>query len=199
MAAFGTLIAIPTLFEIPLVMSFLFIGMGLGPIAALLVTAPSVSIVSYFMLKNDVGHAAPLLFFAVNNYGPHQIPGLNFIFHEPWMAVEEATLQAPWVENPEGFVFEDITENSGLKTFRRATVNAANPSYVELMGGGVAVADVDGDGHLDLVMAAGPVWDPHPSDAENLFFRNRGQCPTGMRSGHVLYYSGQMGTCKCRK
>lgn len=60
-SAFGTMIAIPTLFEIPLVLGFLFIGMGLGPATALLVTAPSVSIVSYFMLKKDVGHAAPLL------------------------------------------------------------------------------------------------------------------------------------------
>ncbi|REL38593.1 hypothetical protein DYD21_01185 [Rhodohalobacter sp. SW132] len=61
LAAFGTLIAIPTLFEIPLVLGFLFIGMGMGPAAALLVTAPSVSIVTYFMLKKDVGHTAPLL------------------------------------------------------------------------------------------------------------------------------------------
>lgn len=58
---FGTLIAIPTLFEIPLVLGFLFIGMGIGPASALLVTAPSVSIVTYFMLKKDVGHIAPLL------------------------------------------------------------------------------------------------------------------------------------------
>jgi len=64
MAAFGTLIAIPTLFEIPLVMGFLFVGMGMGPAAALLVTAPSVSIVTYFMLKKDVGHTAPLLLMA---------------------------------------------------------------------------------------------------------------------------------------
>jgi len=64
MAAFGTLIAIPTLFEIPLVMGFLFIGMGMGPAAALLVTAPSVSIVTYIMLRKDVGHAAPLLLMA---------------------------------------------------------------------------------------------------------------------------------------
>lgn len=65
MAAFGTLIAIPTLFEIPLVMGFMFIGMGLGPAAALLVTAPSVSVVSYFMLKKDTGHVPPLLLMLV--------------------------------------------------------------------------------------------------------------------------------------
>jgi len=63
-SVFGTLIAIPTLFEVPLVLGFLFIGMGLGPATVLLVTAPSVSIVSYFMLKKDVGHTAPLLLMA---------------------------------------------------------------------------------------------------------------------------------------
>jgi uncharacterized protein len=63
-ALFGTFIAIPTLFEIPLVLGFLFIGMGLGPATALLITAPSVSIVTYFMLRKDVGHSAPLLLMA---------------------------------------------------------------------------------------------------------------------------------------
>lgn len=61
LSVFGTLIAIPTLFEIPLVLGFLFIGMGIGPAASLLVTAPSVSIVTYFMLKKEIGHTAPLL------------------------------------------------------------------------------------------------------------------------------------------
>lgn len=64
-AAFGTLIAVPTLFEIPLTMGFLFLGMGFGPAAALLVTAPSVSIVSYYMLKKDVGQIAPFLLLGV--------------------------------------------------------------------------------------------------------------------------------------
>lgn len=60
-ALFGTLIAIPTMFEIPLAIGFLFLGMGLGPATALLITAPSVSIVSYFMLRKDVGHLPPIL------------------------------------------------------------------------------------------------------------------------------------------
>jgi len=60
-ALFGTFIAVPTLFEIPLTMGFLFLGMGPGPASSLLVTAPSVSIVSYFMLRNDTGHRPPLL------------------------------------------------------------------------------------------------------------------------------------------
>jgi uncharacterized protein len=63
-ALFGTIIAIPTMFEIPLAIGFLFIGMGLGPAAALLVTAPSVSVVSYFMLRKDVGHLPPILLLA---------------------------------------------------------------------------------------------------------------------------------------
>lgn len=63
-ALFGTFIAVPTLFEIPLTMGFLFLGMGPGPATTLIVTAPSVSIVSYFMLRKDTGHRAPLLLMA---------------------------------------------------------------------------------------------------------------------------------------
>ncbi len=63
-AAFGTLIAIPTMFEIPLTIGFLFLGMGLGPATALLVAAPSVSVVSYFLLRKTVGHLPPLLLMA---------------------------------------------------------------------------------------------------------------------------------------
>lgn len=60
-ALFGTVIAVPTLFEIPLTMGFLFLGMGPGPATTLIVTAPSVSIVSYFMLRKDTGHRPPIL------------------------------------------------------------------------------------------------------------------------------------------
>lgn len=60
-ALVGTLIAVPTLFEIPLTLSFIFLGMGAGPAAALIVTAPSVSLVSHAMLYRDVGHRAPAL------------------------------------------------------------------------------------------------------------------------------------------
>lgn len=63
-ALFGTFIAVPTLFEIPLTMGFLFLGMGPGPATTLIVTAPSVSIVSYFMLRKDTGHRPPLLLMA---------------------------------------------------------------------------------------------------------------------------------------
>jgi hypothetical protein len=43
---------------------FLFLGMGPGPATTLIVTAPSVSIVSYFMLRKDTGHRPPLLLMA---------------------------------------------------------------------------------------------------------------------------------------
>ena len=68
-SAFGTLIAVPTLFEIPLTMGFVFLGMGLGPAASLLITAPSVSIVSYYMLRKDVGKLLPLLLMAATFIG----------------------------------------------------------------------------------------------------------------------------------
>ncbi len=63
-ALFGCLIAIPTMFEIPMAIGFVFLGMGMGPATALIIAAPSVSVVSYFMLRKDVGSRPPLLLMA---------------------------------------------------------------------------------------------------------------------------------------
>jgi len=54
-AAVGTLIQLPTLFEIPLVIGVLALGLGIGPAAALLVTAPSVGIVTLAITRVDLG------------------------------------------------------------------------------------------------------------------------------------------------
>jgi len=114
--------------------------------------------------------------FAVNNYGPHQIPGLNLIFDEPWIAVEEAALQAAMKYNPEGFVFEDITGTSGLQVFYRARIHGTNPSYLEVMGGGVAVGDVDGDGFEDIFFISIPSFEEHSDEtvSSSTLFSNNG-------------------------
>jgi len=75
-ALFGTLIAVPTLFEIPLTMGFLFLGMGPGPATTLVVTAPSVSVVSYFMLRKDTGPRPPLMLMAAT-FGVGILVGLG--------------------------------------------------------------------------------------------------------------------------
>lgn len=56
--------------------------------------------------------------------------------------------------------FDYATSYSGLNPSRRSS------------GWGIEFADFNHNGHLDLVMAAGPVWDISPTDAENLFFKN---------------------------
>jgi len=116
------------------------------------------------------------ILFAVNNYGPHQIPGLNLIFNQPWISVEEATLQVAMMSDPEGFVFEDVSEQSGLSVFRRAMVHGENPAYLEVMGGGVAVGDIDGDGYEDLFFISMPSFNKD-SEAEvspSTLFKNMG-------------------------
>lgn len=59
-ALVGTLIQLPTLFEIPLVLGTLALGLGAGPAAALLLTAPSMGLVSLMVLKRDLGWRIPL-------------------------------------------------------------------------------------------------------------------------------------------
>ncbi len=116
------------------------------------------------------------LLLAVNNYGPHQIPGLNLVFNEPWIPAEVSVLQAALIPDDQSFNFEDITEQSGLLTFKRANVNSSNPSYLEVMGGGVAVADVDGDEYEDIFFVSMDSFDDQSSEKASppSLFRNMG-------------------------
>lgn len=116
------------------------------------------------------------LLLAVNNYGPHEIPGLNLLFDEPWIPAEEISLQASMAGLSDGFTFEDITEKSGLKAFYRAKVNESNPSYLEVMGGGVAVGDVDGDGFEDIFLTGMSSFkdDPEKESSPSGLFKNNG-------------------------
>lgn len=116
------------------------------------------------------------LLLAINNYGPHEIPVLNLVFDEPWIPAEEVTLQASFLDNTDSFTFDDISEQAGLHSFKRAKVNASNPSYLEVMGGGVAVADVDGDGYEDIFLISMPSFDDDSDEhvSQSTLFRNMG-------------------------
>lgn len=116
------------------------------------------------------------LLLAVNNYGPHEIPGLNLLFNDPWIPAEETSLQASLAGSTDGFTFEDITEKSGLNAFYRAKVNESNPSYLEVMGGGVAVGDVDEDGFEDIFLTGMPSFknDPEKAASPSALYKNNG-------------------------
>ncbi|MDQ4144438.1 MAG: permease [Actinomycetota bacterium] len=55
-AAVGTLIQLPTLFEIPLVLGVLALGLGIGPATALLLTAPSSGAVTFLLTRKELGN-----------------------------------------------------------------------------------------------------------------------------------------------
>jgi hypothetical protein len=116
------------------------------------------------------------LLLAANNYGPHNIPGLNLLFDEPWIPVEEVSLQQAMYGNTANFTFEDITNSSGLNTFHRAKININNPSYLEVMSGGLAVGDVDGDGLEDILLISIPSFENHPDKeaSPTSLYRNNG-------------------------
>ncbi len=116
------------------------------------------------------------LLLAINNYGPHQIPGLKLVFNEPWIPAEVMVLQAALYEDSDAFYFDDITEQSGLNSFKRAKVNSSNPSYLEVMGGGVAAADIDGDGYEDLFFISMASFEDQSNKAVSppTLFRNMG-------------------------
>lgn len=76
---------------------------------------------------------------------------------------------------------EDVTSTAGLDTYKRALIYEENPSYIEVMGGGVAVGDVDEDGWEDLFFVSMPSFDPDS---------------TNNRSPSALYRNQQDGTFK---
>lgn len=116
------------------------------------------------------------LFLAANNYGPHKIPGLSLLFDEPWLPAEEVSLQQAMYGKAANFIFEDITIPSGLNSFYRAKVNHANPSYLEVMSGGLAIGDVDGDRLDDILLISIPSFEEQPEKeaSPTSLFKNNG-------------------------
>ncbi len=79
------------------------------------------------------------------------------------------------VQQTEPFYFIDATETAGLHEHRHPLVFEENPSYLEIMGGGVAVGDINGDGFEDIFFATMPSFDPNSNfDYQSALFQNQG-------------------------
>ena len=63
-AAVGTLLQTPALFEIPLTLGLLYLGLDAGPATALLVTAPSAGVITLGLTRTELGWRTPLLLMA---------------------------------------------------------------------------------------------------------------------------------------
>lgn len=64
LAAVGTLLQTPALFEIPLVLGLLYLGLDAGAATALLVTAPSAGLITLGVTRAELGWRTPLLLMA---------------------------------------------------------------------------------------------------------------------------------------
>lgn len=63
-AAVGTLVQTPALFEVPLTLGLLFLGLAAGPATALLVTAPSAGLITLALVRRELGWRTPVLLLA---------------------------------------------------------------------------------------------------------------------------------------
>jgi hypothetical protein len=75
---------------------------------------------------------------------------------------------------PAGVWFEDVTRRSGVD-FVHHSGRREKPLFPEIMGGGCAVFDMDGDADLDLYLVqSGSLHEPGGEDARNRLYENRG-------------------------
>lgn len=109
------------------------------------------------------------ILFAVNSYGPHRIPGLNLLFDEAWVATHHAHS-----ETAASAIRFTAADSAGLSSFRRAPFHDTDPRYLEVMGGGVAVGDYDGDGGDDVFLTSLPAFADSGGTSRSTLFRSRG-------------------------
>ncbi len=82
-------------------------------------------------------------------------------------------LLAVLAADPAPIAFRDVAAESGV-VFRFHTGSRGKHDMVEVMGGGVAMIDIDGDGHLDLYFCNGGPIEGDGADPPGALFRNRG-------------------------
>jgi len=107
--------------------------------------------------------------FAVNSYGPQHIPGLHLLFDEPWVQTHHAHS-----ERGASTARFSSADSSGLGSFRRASFHETNPRYLEVMGGGVAAGDYNGDGWDDIFLTSLPSFADSSGASASTLFHNRG-------------------------
>ncbi len=121
------------------------------------------------------------ILFALNSYGPQRIPGLDLLFDEPWVATHHAHSETG--TSPARFA---VTDSTGLASFRRGAFHDTNPRYLEVMGGGVAVGDYNGDGADDVFLTSLPTFADSGRASPSSLFRNQGD-------GSFEYVTAQAG------
>jgi hypothetical protein len=71
--------------------------------------------------------------------------------------------------------FEDVAATVGLDFRHVSGARPERPYFPEIVGGGGALCDLDGDGDVDAYLVqSGTLWEPESNAARNRLYRNRG-------------------------
>ena len=167
-ATVGVLINVPLLFEIPLVMVLLLLGMGPAPAATLLFTSAAAGPVTFAGLRGVMPTRAVAVF-AGGTWGLGVLGGVAMLGFaalawgtglsalETESGADAATGEARvWPQ-----AFEDVTAAAGMDF-----IHNAYPDELLEIGGGVVVLDFNGDGLQDVFLAN--------SFGPNALYRNDG-------------------------
>ena len=194
-ATFGILINVPLMFEIPLVVALLLIGMGTGPAVALLFTAAAGGPITFWGLSKVMPVRA-VAGLGAATWSLGLAGGLAVVVMGAHVAASPLSSLAAERERPAAPAgvtvrFTDVTEEAGLVykqqsiqprglcllgvrnlslfTMLDGGLKGSGPGdfcFPERMSGGAAAADFDRDGHTDIYVTR--------LDGPDVLFRNLG-------------------------
>ena len=170
-AIFGILINVPLLFEIPLVVLLLLLGMGTAPAATLLFTAAAGGPMTFWGLAKVMPRRAIAVFaaatWALGVAGGLSVLGIGTLIWDDGTALRIKTTAAAAPVEIDGERLRDVQQLfTSMGAGTGLSFQHFRDSSLFNLGGGTAAGDYNNDGHLDIYAVN--------SRGANALYRNNG-------------------------